>query len=184
MKIGDRIRTLRKAQDLTLDEISKKTGVAIGTLSRIETNKMVGTIQSHATICEVLGITLPDLYKDLDQGSEAIAHQSSSEDLAEVYIHNETSTSTLLTSNILSKKMMPYLIKIQPSGTTQQEEDKPGTEKVCHVLKGSVEITVAKNSYRLKVGDTLYFKSSQPHWMTNLTTEETRCLCVKTPPTL
>ncbi len=183
-KIGDRLRNLRKARGLTLQELSKTTGVAIGSLSRIENNKMTGTIQSHAALCETLGIALPDLYKEVDIDTENLVEAMTCQESVEVYVHNAASSSILLTSNVLSKKMMPYLLKIQTGGKTQPEENKLGTEKFYYVLKGPLEITVGNTSHRLNTGDSFYFKSSQPHWLANSGNEEVSCLCIVTPSTL
>lgn len=47
MHIGRIIRRLRKERKITLLELSQKSGVAIATLSRIETGKMTGRLKSH-----------------------------------------------------------------------------------------------------------------------------------------
>ncbi len=50
MKVGNRVREIRKAKKVTLVELSKQTGIAQATLSRIETGSMVGTVESHRKI--------------------------------------------------------------------------------------------------------------------------------------
>ena len=50
LKIGNKIRELRKKKEITLIEFSKMTGVAQATLSRIETGDMPGTIECHHKI--------------------------------------------------------------------------------------------------------------------------------------
>lgn len=69
MKIGDTIRLLRKAKKMTLQELSNKSGVALASISRMETGRMSGTIESHNDIARVLGVTLSYLYRVTDTNS-------------------------------------------------------------------------------------------------------------------
>ena len=72
--LGARIRELRKEKKLTLVEISKKTGVAQATLSRIETGSMIGTVESHQKIADVIGVSLAELYAATDPRLAKIDH--------------------------------------------------------------------------------------------------------------
>jgi transcriptional regulator with XRE-family HTH domain len=65
MKLGDKIRQLRKEKKLTLEELSEASRVALATISRIESNKMTGTVESHYMLATALNLTLSDLYKDV-----------------------------------------------------------------------------------------------------------------------
>lgn len=183
MKIGSRIRELRQESGLTLEELSKKSGIALASLSRIENEKMVGTLQSHIKICKALGITLPRLYSGLDTDTGEIDIQKD-ELRTEVFVHNKKSSSEMLTSKVLKKRLMPLMIKIQPDGATDKEENKIGTEKFLYVLDGEIEVNINKNKYNLTKGDTLYFNASVPHQLKNRGASEAQCICIVSPPSL
>ena len=72
MKIGKRIHQLRKEKDMTLEELSEKSGVALATLSRMENNKMTGTLKSHNSICKALGASIAELYKEAEDESKTV----------------------------------------------------------------------------------------------------------------
>src|SRR3954464_13555728 len=74
--LGHKMRKLRKDKGLTLVEVAEKTGVAQATLSRIETGTMIGTVESHEKIAEVLGVGLSELYSGVDKRYDQIAHQT------------------------------------------------------------------------------------------------------------
>jgi len=183
MKIGEKIKKLRKAKNLTLAELSDKSGVALATLSRIENNKMTGTLESHMAICKALGIGLPEIYSHL-------SHRATEPDITteidrtDVFVHNNRSVSEILTPKILNKKMMPVIIKLESGGTTHKEEARKGAEKFLYVLEGEMEAMVGSAKYPLKKGDTLYFDSSIPHYFKNTGSEEARAICVTSPPML
>jgi len=183
MKIGARIRELRQESGLTLEELSKKSGIALATLSRIENEKMMGTIESHMKICKAIGITLPRLYSGLEKEKKEIDVQKGKL-RTEVFVHNKKSSSEMLTSKVLDKKMMPIMLKIQPDGSSDKEENKIGTEKFIFVINGEIEAIIGDEKYKLTKGDTLYFVASHPHIFKNIGKAEAQCICIISPPSL
>jgi len=117
MLIGTRIKQLRKERDMSLTGLSEKSGVQMATLSRIEHLKMVGSLESHLNIAKALGIELSELYRDVEKEQEKVELKKQSA-VGEVFMHNEGSSFELLTNNVLVKKMMPTLLKIDPKGQT------------------------------------------------------------------
>ena len=78
---------------------------------------------------------------------------------------------------------MPTLIRIQPGGATEREENKVGTEKFLYILDGNIETLIGEEKFLLAKGDTLYFNASIPHILTNLGSSEAQCISILTPPT-
>lgn len=183
MKIGRIIKKLRKGKKMTLQELSTKSGVALATLSRIENERMTGTIESHLQICKALDITLPELYSEIEESKKVVDVQPEAE-RSEVFVHNKKSSSEILTSDVLSKKMMPIMVNIEKGGSTHKEETKGGVEKFIYVLDGKVETLIGKEKYVLGKGDTLYFDASLPHIFKNIGNVEAKIISVISPPVL
>ena len=184
--LGDRLRQLRKAQKITLAELQKTAGVDIGTISRIETGKMTGTIESHVRLARALGIKLTELYSGIEeaQAKEVAAVQPPSA-RTEVYVHEAGKSSmTILTTDVLKKKLMPVLMTIEPGGSTHREETRVGTEKFIYVLDGEIEAKLGEATHQLKRGASLYFDASTPHQLRNVGAKTVHCLVVATPPAL
>ncbi|MDD5495533.1 MAG: XRE family transcriptional regulator [Candidatus Omnitrophica bacterium] len=181
MEIGSVLHDLRKEKGMTLAELADKSGVALATLSRMENGKMTGTLESHMKICEALGITLPDLYKDLAPSKKTVEVKTGKSH-SDVFVHNKKSSSEMLAANALNKKMLPVLIKLQRGGATHKEETKPGIEKFIYILEGKIEAVIGNEKHNLIKGDTLYFNSSIPHHFRNLATGETVLISVMSPP--
>jgi len=77
--------------------------------------------------------------------------------------------------------MEPHLFRIKPGGGSGESYSHEG-EEFLHVLRGHFEIWLdAKEHYRLKPGDSLYFESSTPHRWKNPGRKETWLLWVNTP---
>ena len=60
--LGKAMLQMRNAKKLTLVKLAKMSGIDQATLSRIENEKMTGTLESHSRIAKSLGVPLPDLY--------------------------------------------------------------------------------------------------------------------------
>lgn len=183
IQIGLKIRTLRQDKKLTLVEFSRRSGVAPATLSRIENGRMVGKIDSHRKICDALGIHLADLYRDLRSDRQEVKVESETEK-KDVFVHDEKTSSILLTSQVFSKKMMPILVRLAPQGKTPAEEASDDTEKFLYCVEGNVRVTVGVKSYPLNPGDRLYFNASLSHFIENVGKGEARCISVCSPPVL
>jgi len=59
--IGERIKSARKAHNMTQDALSEKMGVSIAFLSRIERGSSQINLKRLSQICELLGVTEGDI---------------------------------------------------------------------------------------------------------------------------
>ncbi len=183
MNVGTVIRKLRKEAGMTLAQLSDTSKVALATLSRIETGKMTGTLESHMQIAKAFGLTLPQFYSEVDK-FKSTQNKPEEEPRANLFVHSKGASSTILTSDIFNKKMLPVLIELKPEAKTHKEELKIGTEKFIYVLNGKVEVVIDTNKEVLDKGSTLYFVASQPHYLKNIGKTDAACLCIVTPASL
>ena len=181
MKIGNKLKALRKERRMTLKELSEKSGVAIATLSRMEHDIMIGTLESHVNICNALGISLADFYHEIESGSKSIALIKQKEK-HDSFVYQKKSTVEMLTTNIMEKKLMPTLIRIMKGGKTHKEQNKPGSEKFIYMLEGGMFAEIGDEKNKLSKGDSLYFDASLPHTFSNEGVSEAVAICVLTPP--
>lgn len=166
LKLGNRIRTIRKEKKVTLVELSKRTGVAQATLSRIETGQMIGTVESHTKIAEALGLGLAELYAPLDRRYHEISHTK--KDTPPKVVHQGRGCQMeLLTQEVTKKKITPLLLTLSGDSRTTMEHNDRGVEKFVWVLEGEVEVSLDKENHNLKSGETLYFDASLPHRLSN-----------------
>jgi transcriptional regulator with XRE-family HTH domain len=182
MYIGEKMHVIRKAKRISLTELSEKSGVQMATLSRIENKKMVGTLESHIQIAKALGIDVTELYKGL-------SHQNAIIDLGhdknmDVFTHSDEASFEILTKNIMNKKMMPTLVRIEEGGKTNKEQNSMGAEKFIFVLDGHVEININNQAYNLHKFNTLYFDASLPHHFRNIGKGAVKLICIGTPVSL
>ena len=183
MKIGKSLRRIRKEKDMTLEELASKSGVALATLSRMENDKMTGTLDSHNAICRALGASIAELYREIEDESKTV-ESVPKESRTEHFIHAKKARYELLVTKAMNKKLMPLMIKMEAGGATQKEKNKSGVEKFIYMIKGSIEASVGDETYPLKQGDSLYFDASLPHSFTNSGKTEAEAVCIISPPDL
>ena len=53
--------------------------------------------------------------------------------------------------------------------------------KLIHIIKGVIEINVAADRHLLKEGDSIHFRSGQPHTIRNIGDGQARVIWVATP---
>jgi transcriptional regulator with XRE-family HTH domain len=180
MLVGNKIKTLRKAQKMKLKELAEKSGVQIATLSRMEHLKMIGTVESHGRIAQALGVALTELYKGVDLSQPATSPAPKS-DLPETFSYNSKASSEIITGNIFNKKMLPSVLRLEPSGQTSVEQNKPGTEKFVFVLEGDVTLKLGTAEIKLKASDTMYFSAAVSHQFVNVGETVAKIIAVVTP---
>jgi len=182
MYIGEKLHAIRKSKRVSLTELSEISGVQMATLSRIENKKMVGTLESHIQIAKALGVDVTELYKGLSH-QNAIIDFGSDKD-TDIFTHSDEASFEILTKNIMNKKMMPTLVRIEEGGKTNKEQNQGGSEKFIFVLEGHVEININDQIFNLHKYNTLYFDSALPHVFRNTGKNVVKLICVGTPVSL
>lgn len=183
MLIGKRLKELREQKNMSLKELSEQSGVQIATLSRIENLKMTGTINSHLNIAKVLGVELVDLYNHADQTETQTpsAQITKPQTTAESFTYNDLASYEILTTQLFKKKMMPIVLRIEPQGKTNPEQNPAGAERFVFVLEGEVTAYIGKDAYTLKPNSSLYFDASLEHHFENNGKKTAKVISVITP---
>lgn len=183
MHIGESIKTLRKQNDMTLAELSEKSGIALATLSRIENGKMSGTIKAHTAICKSLGVSIAELYKTLEDKNKTV-DPIKQELRTEEFRGSSGIKYELLISKVVDKKIMPLLVSLKPSAETKEEKNPREVEKFIYILEGKIEANIGEKNYKLKKGDSLYFDASLPHTFSNPAKTISKFIKIITPPSI
>lgn len=168
---------------MSLTELAEKSGVQIATLSRIENQKMTGTLESHIQIAQAFGIDLTELYQDVktETKHENKIEVLSNESLADVFNYNEKSSYEILTNKILTKKMMPTLLRVDPGGQTNIEVCQKTSEKFVFVLEGTLCVKIADKSYDLSPKNSLYFSADEKHQFINNSQSLAKAIVIVSP---
>lgn len=180
--IGIRIRDIRKQKEITLIELSKMTGVAQATLSRIETGDMLGTIECHHRVANALGISLSELYDGLDDRTAKTHHSKKNETANVSSFQGDKVRIELRTSKALKKKLLPIVITLKGNSETEEERAEKSVEKFIYVIDGDITVNLNKQDFALKQDESLYFDGSLPHRIINKASKIAKVIAVSSPP--
>jgi putative transcriptional regulator len=184
MERGEKFRFLRG--NMTQAELSRRSGVDKAIISKIESGKMSGTIDSHKRLAEVFGLKLSELYAYLENGKPDPAELHSGNSKTDFY----QDFFEILTSIPLNKKMLPTFITLKPSEEKYLEETVKKAERFIIILEGAVEIGIEDRIYQLRKednsehGDSIYSNSQKRHRIKNLGSSIAKILCISSPPVL
>lgn len=175
-KIGERIKSIRKAKKMTLKQISEKTNLSISFLSQVEHSKCSITLESLMKISEVLDVN-PSFFfsEDEDQERNKIAihkHQALEEDMV---VSNFTYKD--LSGNFPNQTFLPTLVTLQP----RKEGGRPlahNGQEFIFVLEGTLTVIFENDEVALQAGESLHMESTTPHNWLNKTEEAVKFLYV------
>ena len=183
MTLGRKLREMRQKKDWSLADLAKRSGVALSSLSRMETGKMTGTLESHLRVARALGARVSELYASLDPAGPAVEVRQA-EETGDTLVAGKGAVLAVLASTPLQKKMLPALVHLAPKKSTQKQRGPAGSERFIYVLKGQLEAAVGDQVVRAGTGESLYLQASLPHTLMNPGSTPAVALRVTTPPAL
>ena len=157
--VANQLESLRRERSMTLQALSKATGVAASTLSKIERDELSPTISTLQKITSGLGIEMSDLFTfqsegDLSHGRRAVSRAG------EGRTHQTKScANVLLCSEIKNKKMVPiYTTVIARSLEDYPTWARSDGEIFLMVISGRMELhSEIYEPLELGPGDSVYY---------------------------
>ncbi len=175
--IGEKIRETRKSKNLTLQDVSRMSGLTTSLLSQIENSKANPSITTLLTISRILNTPLGTLF-DTSEDTEHPVIRKNERSVAKtangiVYY--------LLTPHLENKTIEVLYSEFDHGADTGTLITHQGIE--CGiVLEGKLEVELEENIYILNAGDTINLDSSRPHKIKNASENKTTAIWINSPP--
>lgn len=178
--LGDQIRSIRKRQEITLKELSEKTGLSIGYLSQIERNLTDPSLSTLRKISGALGVPTYLFLGDEPHGGLTLRK----EEMIQLSQPN---------SNVRYQIMSPMPTgEFEPQSLVARFELAPRSvdgelpvihpsEEIVLLERGTVDVIIDGNAVRLEAGDTTLIRSNLPHILSNPTDEVAMGYAIFTP---
>ena len=74
--IGMKLRALRTQKRLTLSRLAAETGLSTALLSKLETDRMIPTLPTLATICRVYGVGMSHFFAEPEHHTLSITRKA------------------------------------------------------------------------------------------------------------
>ena len=163
--IGREIRAFRKSQNITVSELSDKTGLSIGMLSKIENGNTSPSLTTLQTLADALNVSMTSFFRGFEEDRIAV-HTKSGEG---VQLEREGTRANHqynilghIGANSSQVIVEPYLITLSEESDIFPTFQHAGIETI-YMLEGVVDYRHGNEIYTLEPGDTLFFDADSPH---------------------
>lgn len=160
--IAQRIKKIRTENDLTLEDIAKRTGLTKGLLSKIENNKVSPPISTLVKIAKSLGVSLSDLFSPSDAHQIKIVRK---DQRSKYNLEDAPGGSVVesLVNGFNGQKIEPLIISIdEPDNYKMKLYNHPGQEFIF-ILIGTMKYLYHGEEHLVSEGDCLFFNAEYHH---------------------
>lgn len=159
-ELGQRMRAARKRLDMSLSDLSAKSGLSVAMLSHIERGRSTPSLKALEKLRHALGISMVELFPP-----------APNESVSPVMRAGKRATLDFSEIGLLKEKLSPddssnlelLLLVVKPGGGSGSEPWTRTGEKAGYVLEGEARLEIAGVAYDLAPGDSFQFDSSNPH---------------------
>ncbi|PHV05761.1 DNA-binding protein [Janthinobacterium sp. BJB412] len=176
-EVGAALQRLRLARGLTLEDLSRISGVSKSMLSQIEREKANPTIAITWRLANALGVAIGELLASVEKETEAIrvleAHETPT-----LPGNHAGYVLRILGPMELAGKYEWYELSLAAGGELASQAHDPGATEHLTVLHGSVEVEVGKHKKKIKLGGTARYPADLQHAIRNTGKTEAKALLV------
>lgn len=166
--VGQRVKALREAMNLSLRDLAERSGVSAPMLSQVERGETSPTLSVAARIARGLDLSLSQLLR-LDEGQHVVIvtkdqrRQSSGNAKGHSY--------EMLTPPLPGQRVSLSEHTLEPGATTGGEGDspihEPGSRETLLVQEGQLDLVIDAERRTINEGDSVTFDADLPHHFEN-----------------
>ncbi|MBU5316658.1 XRE family transcriptional regulator [Clostridium bornimense] len=177
MQIGEKIKRLRIEKQLTQQELANRCELSKGFISQLENDLTSPSIATLVDILQILGTNLKEFFNDQDNHRVTF----SKEDMFETEDEELGYKLMWLIPDAQKNDMEPVMVTLSPGGQYVEEEPHEG-EEFGYVLNGTITLHIGDKKYKVKKGESFYFKPRANHFISNNSKSEAKVIWISTPP--
>lgn len=177
MEIGNRIKKLRIAKDLTQEELADRAELSKGFISQLERDLTSPSIATLVDLLQCLGSNLKDFFQE-ESDDQIVFHKDDYFEKSDGDLHNKIEW---IIPNAQKNIMEPIRITLEPGGSTYLDVPHEG-EEFGYILQGSIQLHIGKKVYKAKKGESFYFTPHSQHFITADNATGAKLIWISTPP--
>ncbi|CUB05905.1 helix-turn-helix domain-containing protein [Marinomonas fungiae] len=179
LELGKRVKEIRLTKGWTLEEVSKRTGIARSTLSKIENDQVSPSFAIVQKLIGGLGMDLPQLFVETQEHSIAGRRDITRSGHGESH-PTATYEHELLNYSISRKKMVPFKTIVRARSFSEFKEwVRHDGEEFLLVLSGCVIFySEFYEPVELNEGDSVYYDAAMGHIVVSNSPEDAQILWV------
>ncbi|MEU2023571.1 helix-turn-helix transcriptional regulator [Streptomyces sp. NPDC016469] len=148
--VGRRLRALRHGMDVSLSELSRRSGVGKGTLSELESGRRNPTLETLYALTTALGRPLSAVLSDPSPDGAGVSGSAVTAVLIERYEDGEAVTDV-------------FRVTIRAGAVQESEAHVPGTSESLMVLAGTAVVGRPADLSTVGPGASARWRADAPH---------------------
>jgi len=180
VNVGERVKRVREERELTLQDISQRTGLDVAFLEQVENGNVAPPLGIVIKLAKALDLKMGYFisgeedrpYTIVRKNDRKVVSRYSSKE-GKYYGYRYES----LAPHKKDRHMEPFLVSLEPSKADEERSTHDGQEFI-YVLEGAMEVRLGEEVYVLEPGDSIYYDSTVPHLVKNHDSDVTRILAV------
>jgi transcriptional regulator with XRE-family HTH domain len=176
--LGERLRAIRLLRRRTLKHVAEASGVSESFLSQLERGRTGASVATLQRLAAALGIEVSDLFATNGLPRPSVLRREA----RELVVWGHLGRKALLTPKPFHA-LEVVAAEFEPGGSTGDEPYTHGdSEELLLVVAGRVHVQLGADVYDLAAGDSVHYRSSTPHRVSNPGDEAAEVLFVISPP--
>lgn len=176
MEIGEKIKALRLASELTQSELAARARLTKGFISQVERDQTSISLDSLLDILEALGVTITEFFGDIGQSRVVFSPKERI-----IVTDKEIQKFEILIPGSTNNLMDPIMMGMAPGESLPASGPHAG-EEFGYVLSGVLTLTVGKKVFKISPRHCFYFEADQSHQFFNRGKVTTNFLWITAPP--
>jgi XRE family transcriptional regulator, regulator of sulfur utilization len=175
-ELGKNISVIRKSKNLSLEELSKRSGVSTGMLSQIEQEKVNPTVAVVWKIAFGLDVPFSDLLaQEEEEQIFNLIHKNEG-----VILERDSGRCIFRIVSPLSmaEQLELYTLQLRKGGVLESKAHSKGTEEFITVFNGQVAIEVDSRQAVLDAGDSIHYHADIDHIIRDVSESESNLYMV------
>lgn len=180
--IGAKIRALRLARGLTLQDVARETGFSPALISQVEHNNVSPPIATLAKIARALRVKVASFFEEGDVRRRFEVVRSGQRRKVDRVMSRLGSRHgyayDALAFSVRNRKMSPFLLTIAKDSEAPEAPYTHEGEEFLLVLSGRAELHIEENRFELDAGDSVYLDAGLRHRLARLGEDEATVLAI------
>lgn len=180
LKVGSRLRALRRRKKLSLRALARQTGVAPSFLSSLERGRSSVTVGTLKRISDSLGTHLGEFFSHAPPLPSKVVYRK--DELVDITGRQNGLSYREVAAGRPGRTLQLPIGLYEPGAHTGADLYRHQAEEAGLVLKGQIELTVDDEVYCLGPGDAYDFDSRRRHRLRNIGSRPVLVVSANTPP--
>ena len=179
--IGAKIKELRRAKKLKLQDVANETGFSTALISQIENNNVSPPIATLSKIAHFFDVKIGHFFNENEEESPFEVLKANERTVVPRVVSKDGSSQGYFYESLSvrkkNKQMDPFLLTLNEKVTNTDTYSHNG-EEFIFVMKGTAELLLDGQCFILNEGDSVYFDANLKHRLLSSGAGEVKVLAV------